>query len=225
MFESSINFTVNSKVFKKDPISSELGKKIIQQSIELIEELGFEKFNFKKLAFEINSTEASIYRYFESKHNLLIYLIIWYWKWMQYQLLLKTQNIECPKIKLINCVTKLVEIIEEDNLFQQVNEVKLQKIVISESSKIYLHKNVEADNVEGFFKPYKDTVQFIADIIQEIQPNYKYPHMLVSTIIEGSHHQRFFAEHLPKLTDIISNEDSITSFYCELIKKELNLES
>ena len=34
--------------------------------------------------------------------------------------------------------------------------------------------------------------------------------MLVSTIIEGTHHQRFFAEHLPRLTNVVEGEDSVT---------------
>ena len=41
--------------------------------------------------------------------------------------------------------------------------------------------------------------------------------MLVSTIIEGSHHQRFFTQHLPKLTDVVKGEDAITCFYNQLI--------
>lgn len=222
MFESNINFKINPGTFKKDPNSSELGRKIINQSIELIDEIGFEKFTFKKLAIRIGSTEASVYRYFDNKHLLLTYLVIWYWKWMQYQLILSTQNIECAKTRLQNCVVRLTSKIEQDHFFEQVNETLLQRIVIAESSKIYLHKDVDSENEEGFFKPYKEVVQFVADIILEIQKDYKYPHMLVSTIIEGAHHQRFFAEHLPKLTDVFSGEDSITTFYKELLKKELN---
>jgi hypothetical protein len=41
--------------------------------------------------------------------------------------------------------------------------------------------------------------------------------MLISTVIEGMHQQRFFAEHLPSLTDIKSDEDAISSFYNQLI--------
>jgi hypothetical protein len=40
---------------------------------------------------------------------------------------------------------------------------------------------------------------------------------LVSTIIEGSHHKRFFSAHLPKLTDKIKVEDAIVSFYTLLV--------
>ena len=49
-------------------------------------EIGFESFTFKKLAAKIESTEASVYRYFENKHKLLIYLVSWYWNWVEYRL-------------------------------------------------------------------------------------------------------------------------------------------
>jgi hypothetical protein len=76
----------------------------------------------------------------------------------------------------------------------------------------------------GVFKVYKDVVQRVADIILEIKPDFLYPHMMVSTIIEGAHHQRYFAKHLPRLTDVIEGEDAVVKFYTELIQKELGIE-
>jgi AcrR family transcriptional regulator len=222
--KGNISLNINEHVYLKKPDSSVLGKKIIEGSINLIEEIGFENFTFKKLATKISSTEASIYRYFESKHNLLVYLTIWYYKWLQYRLAFKLANIDCPKDRLIRAIKLLTESVVEDTDFSYINEVKLNKIVIAESSKIYLNKSVDADNSEGFFKPYKDLVQKVSDIIIEINPNYKYPNMLVSTIIEGTHHQRFFAEHLPRLTNVVEGEDSVTTFYQDLIMKALGIE-
>jgi AcrR family transcriptional regulator len=66
----------------RDPKETTLGQSILKYSIILIDELGFEHFTFKKLATKINSTEASIYRYFENKHLLLVYLSNWYWEYM-----------------------------------------------------------------------------------------------------------------------------------------------
>ena len=45
---SNIIISVNSKLYVKNPETSELGKKIIEQSILLIDEIGFENFTFKK---------------------------------------------------------------------------------------------------------------------------------------------------------------------------------
>ncbi|MDZ7650788.1 MAG: TetR/AcrR family transcriptional regulator [Cytophagales bacterium] len=80
----TLSFKLNSHLYLRDPQHTLLGQKIIQQSVEMIDRLGFEQFTFKKLAEEINSTEASVYRYFENKHRLLLYLIGWYWNWIEY---------------------------------------------------------------------------------------------------------------------------------------------
>ena len=60
-----LKIKMNEKLFIRDPEQSELGKKIIQHSIQLIHKCGFEAFTFKKLALDIGTTEAGIYRYFE----------------------------------------------------------------------------------------------------------------------------------------------------------------
>ena len=96
----NIQVSLNPGLYLKDPQESDLGKRIIQHSILLMEELGFEQFNFKKLAEAMGSTEASIYRYFENKHKLLTYLVSWYWEWLRYMIEIKTFNVEDPKKKL-----------------------------------------------------------------------------------------------------------------------------
>lgn len=216
-----VAISVNENVFLKDPTGTELGRRIVRASIDLIDDLGFEDFTFKKLALAIGSTEASVYRYFENKHNLLAYLTMWYWGWMEYRIVMSTLNIEDPKVRLRNAIKALTESIEEDSTFSQVNEVKLNQIVIREGSKVYFSKQVVQDNKVGFFKVYKDLVQRVADIILEINPTFKYPHMLVSTIVEGSRHQRYFAENLPRLTDIVKGEDAVITFFTEMAEREI----
>ena len=53
---SNITITVNPKLFVKNPETSDLGKKIISQSIILINEIGFEDFTFKKLGEKARDT-------------------------------------------------------------------------------------------------------------------------------------------------------------------------
>ena len=218
---SNIKIEVNDKVFIKDPESSELGKRIVQGTIGLIDEIGFEQFTFKKLAKEIKTSEASIYRYFDSKHHLLVYITLWYWGWMEYRIVFKLMNIESAEERLTIAVKTLTEVIEEDKDFNHINKVKLHRIVIRESSKIYLNKSVDNENSEGFFLAYKRLVERVVKIILEINPTYKYPHMLVSTIIEGAHHQRYFAKHLPRLTDVVNGEDAVTTFYQKMALTQL----
>ena len=222
-FSQNISLKLNKKVFLKDPESSDLGIKIIRASVDLMDELGYEDFTFKKLANLIKSTEASIYRYFESKHKLLVYLTMWYWGWLEYRLVMAVVNVENPNEQLIRSVKVLTEEVSEDETFTQVNETKLNRIIISESSKVYFKKNVELENELGYFSSYKALVEIVSQIILEIKPAYLYPHMLVSTIIEGSHHQRYFAEHLPRLTDVRNDQDAVTDFYTHLVKKELEI--
>ena len=105
----ALAFKLNHHLFLRDPQHTNLGQKIIHSSVELIDKLGFEQFTFKKLAEEINSTEASIYRYFENKHRLLVYLIAWYWNWMEYRIDIFTSGISDPQEKLKACLRLLAE--------------------------------------------------------------------------------------------------------------------
>lgn len=212
-----IGIQVNERIYLKNPESSDLGRSIVSLGIDLIDELGFEAFTFRKLAQKIGTTEASIYRYFESKQRLLIYLSSWYWRWVDYKLILAVTNIDSAEERLKRAITLVVKQVEQDSNFSHIDEVKLNRIIISESSKAYLNKHVDDENREGFFQDYKKLVGRIGSIILEINTEYKYPHMLVSTIIEGAHLQRYFAQHLPRLTDTFEGEDSVSEFSVQLV--------
>jgi hypothetical protein len=82
-------------------------------------------------------------------------------------------------------------------------------------------KEVDAENKEGVFTVYKSIVKRVADIILEVNSNYKYPNMLVSNMIEGSNQQRFFEAHLPGLTNKTPESDSVEEFYRDLVFKVL----
>ncbi len=212
-----IQINVNPELYLKHPDSSVLGRKILSNSIELITELGFESFTFKKLGEKIHSTESSIYRYFESKHTLLVYLTSWYWSWIEYKLVFATVNVTSSIKKLEDSIKILTQPVVEDKAFSHVNEVLLDRIIITESAKTYHTKEVDIENEKGYFRAYKVVVQRVSDVILEIKPGFEFPHMLVSTVIEGSHHQRYFAEHLPALTDIKKDGNSISQFYKDLV--------
>lgn len=214
-----LHINVNPELYLKSPDSSQLGRSIISGSIELINELGFEEFTFKKLGIKIGSPESSVYRYFENKHTLLIYLVSWYWSWIDYLLVFSTININSSKEKLERTIKILTQPIVVDNSFSYINEVLLHKIIITESVKVYHTKDVDAENERGYFKTYKQVVQRVSDMVLDLNPKFKFPHMLISTIIEGANHQRYFAQHLPALTDINNGEDNISEFYNELIFK------
>lgn len=197
-----IRIRMNEKLYLRNPEDSALGKKIVSQGLKLINKIGFENFTFKKLAKEIDTTEASIYRYFENKHRLLVYLTTWYWSFVEYKVMFNLNNINDPEIKLKTIIRLLVSEPPKAQESDFISESRASELVKWESSKAYLTRNVTKDNKDRLFKPYKDLCARIAAVIKEYNPKYKYPNSLASTLLEMSHAQRFFMENLPSLTDI-----------------------
>lgn len=223
---ATIKINVSDNIYKRDPEQTKLGRKIIESSIELIDQLGFESFTFKKLAIHIDSTEASVYRYFESKHNLLVYLVSWYWSWLEYQINYETNNIEDAIKKTRIAIRLIAQADKFDQDYLHIDETALHRIVISESSKSYYTKNVDAENTNGFFKSYKSLCNKLSEFMAEINPKYPYSHALASTIIESAHQQVFFSQHLPTLTDLVvkseADYDKLVEYLEHLVFTQLN---
>lgn len=212
---SGIKISVPEKIFLKDPESSDLGKRIIGHSILLIDEMGFDSFTFKKLGTAIGSNESSIYRYFESKHKLLLYLTSWYWAWMEYQLVFGTLNMPNSKDQLLKAIEIVTKPSEIDNDFLHIDEIKLSRIIVNEYSKSYLTKEVDSENREGYFVAYKRLITRLRDIVLELKPNYKYASSIASTIVQGALHQHFLKAHFQTITDC-NDKVSPTDFFKEL---------
>lgn len=215
---SNIKIAVNDKLYVKDPETSELGKKIIQNSIILIDEIGFEQFTFKKLGEKIQSNESSIYRYFENKHKLLVYLSSWYWTWIDYNLVFSTANITNAEEKLEKAIHIVTQNITDDLNTPNINEAILNRIIISEFTKTFLTKEVDEENKEGFFLVYKHVVNRLIEIIKEVNPNYSYAKSLASSIVEGALHQQFLKQHFKTITNFKETDD-ISVFFIDLAKK------
>lgn len=220
----SIKIEINEKIYKKDPQSSELGKKIIEQGILLIHELGFEDFTFKKLGVQVGSNESSIYRYFENKHKLLLYLTSWYWGWLEYQLVFSTNSIQDKNLKLKKAIEVITREIEEDSSFSYINEVILNKIIINEYSKSYLTKEVDKENKQGYFTIYKRLADRLSIMIKLVNPEFAFPTSLASTLLEGSLHQYFLRDHFTSLTEC-KESNSVTLYFTDLVFNSLNIKN
>ena len=192
----------------KNPLESKLGRSIISNSILLLDEIGFESFTFKKLALKMGSNETSLYRYFENKHFLLLYLVVWYWNWVSYLIDYNTMNILDPNRKLDIIIDNFVYASKENPSVEFVNEKTLHRIIISESAKAYHTKNIDEENKQGFYLSYKALIQKVADVILEINDKFPYPHSFASNLFEMANNEIFFAEHLPRLTDISVKEEN-----------------
>jgi hypothetical protein len=219
-----LSFKVNEHIYLRDPESSELGKQIVKNAIDLIYELGFEHFTFKKLATKMSTTEASIYRYFENKHRLLLYILNWYWSYMEFLVDFTIQNIQDPKEKLIKIITLFTQSLPESVGQLDYNKSYLNQIVLSESSKVYLIKEVKEINSFQVFKPYKDLCNKVSEVMLSLNPTYAYSRSLSSTLIETAHSQQYFSKNLPRLTDISSEKDEkfVFNYLNQLVFSALN---
>lgn len=219
----TVQLQVDEKLYLKDPTSTELGKRIVEHGILMLDEMGYEALTFRKLADRIGTTEASVYRYFRSKHRLLLYLTSWYWSWMEYRLMIATANVASADERLRLALRALTESIRNDETTPRIDEGALYRVVVAESSKAYLNGEVDSENREGLFRSYKRLCRTVADMIAEINPNYRYPVALVSTVVETSHMQKHFAEHLPSLTEVKHEtaDGSTTAFLTELVFKAI----
>lgn len=198
----NLTFKLNERLYVRDPQSTELGQKIVSKGIEMIDGLGFEQFTFKKLATQVNSTEPSIYRYFENKHRLLHYLTAWYWSWMDYRLDLATASLQSSEEKLRAAIRVITEEKKSDPSFQHVNEEALHRIVVNELEKTYLTKWVDDDNQAGLFGGFKTLTKKISGFIRDVAPEYPFPNSLVSTLLLAANEQLFFVQHLPTLSNL-----------------------
>lgn len=203
-----IKISLNNKLYLRDPQETNLGKNIIKHSILLIDKLGFEAFTFKKLAAEMHSTEASVYRYFENKHLLLLYIVSWYWEWISYLIDINTMNIKSADERLKIIIRTLVYAHKENPAIDYVNESVLHRVIIAEGTKAYYTKEVDKENTEGFFLNHKHLCEKVANVISEINPKFPYPRALASNLFEMANSHSYFAVHLPRLTDVKVEDDS-----------------
>ena len=167
----------------------------------------------------MSTTEASIYRYFENKHRLLLYILNWYWSYMEFLVDFTLQNIQDPREKLSKIIELFTQSLPESIGKLDYNKFFLNQIVLSESSKVYLIKEVQEINTYQVFKPYKDLCYKISEVILSLNPNYRYARSLSSTLIETAHSQQYFSKNLPRLTDVKDQKDEsfVFKFLSQLV--------
>lgn len=204
--EEFVRIVVDRQLYLRDPQETALGRRLISEAVEMIAEVGIENFTFSKLARHCSSTEASVYRYFHNKHELLGYLVAWYWAWLDYQVRFRCNNITAPARRLEIVVQSLAGSTLSRGITPWINEEMLHRLVTGESGKLQLageHTAARAYAHQEIF------TQRIAGIISEARPRYHYPKALASLLIQQSHQQRWYASHFPALTEVrIQGQDS-----------------
>lgn len=218
-----IRVSVSPNLYLKEPFSSELGTFIVKEGTRMIRELGMENFTFKKLAARIGSTEPAIYRYFENKHMLLLYLNAWYWGWMEHNFVYATANLSDPSERLGVSIRLMVDgPIYTQNDF--LDPIELHQLVVNESLKGYQTKSVDMEHESGIFAQVYKFGERISEIIQEINPDYEFPKTLVSTVMESSLLQMFNSQHLPGMSDTKAEGSERYNFFHHLVVKTISHE-
>jgi hypothetical protein len=217
-YSISINLKINENLSIRDPQKTNLGRNIIKNSILLIHEIGLENFTFKKLAERIESTEASVYRYFENKHLLFIYLLNWYWEWIKFRIDINILNLTDPIQKLRKAIHVLVDASKRNINTEFVDEDILYQIVVSEGTKGYHNISIDEENREGYFIAYKSLCEKFMNLILEINPEFPYPRSVASTLVETANNNIYFASHLPRLTDISCDNGDVFENVANLVE-------
>ena len=134
------------------------------------------------------------------------------------------QNIQDPKEKLTKIITLFTKSLPESVGQLDYNKSYLNQIVLSESSKVYLIKEVKEINSFQVFKPYKDLCNKISEVMLSLNPSYTYSKSLSSTLIETAHSQQYFSKNLPRLTDVSNEkeEEFVFNFLNQLVFSALN---
>jgi AcrR family transcriptional regulator len=207
---------INANTYNKNPFGSKLGEQIVVHGISMLSKLGLENFTFRKLAEEIKSTEASVYRYFSNKHVFLIFLANLYWKLLEEQIRQLSYEKLSHRNRLKKAISILVEPIKKELLSEFPYEA-LAEIIHAEGPKVYLTKMVDEENKDGVFLAYKTLCAEIAQMILNINSNYPFSHSLATTVIESVNDQLFFSKHLPRLTDIDSSTAKLKDFIFQMV--------
>lgn len=194
---------LNKTLYVKDPEETELGKEIISKSIELIYELGLDKFTFKKLAIKIGSNEPSIYRYFENKQQLLSYLNSWYWSWIEFNIDNNIRNIQSNKTKLKIIIQVLTNSSTYDANFGHIDEEKLSHIIIRAYQGIFVDQN--KSKKYDIFESFDSLCNKISIVIKDSNPEYSSPKALAISLIKIVHEQIFFLINCSSITEIKDN--------------------
>jgi len=198
----AIHISPNPSLYIRDPQGTATGRNMLRSAVPLMMELGFEKFTFRKLAARMGASEITIYRYFENKHKLLLYLLSWYWEWVKHAIITNTHNVEPAGERMRVAIRTVIESNRRDPLVEYMDEEKLFSVVVEESEKAYHTKFVDLENKEGFFLTLKSLKMELARIISDLNPDYPYANSLASTILEMSASLRFYAHHLPSMGDV-----------------------
>lgn len=173
--------------------------------LDLLNSKGYLHFTFKELANSIKSTEASIYRYFDSKEQFLTYCSANYWVQLKHRLGMYTLNITDSKIYFERIMDVLLDDLQDQQYLLLANKDFTR---FRESSCRYgipiLGILKDSGSREALLADYEslmgEVYHFIEDTVEKVVPNSGFKDVLASAILSNTHIQlsraKFISEHL-----------------------------
>lgn len=204
---TSLRVSLPSSMSLRDPEGSELGRRIVAASIQLLDSIGFEEFTFRKLGGEIGSPEASVYRYFSDKAMLVRYLEAWYWTWLDFRFRQRSRTLIDSRQRLDAALLVLAESGSYDPTFFHIDEAALHRVVVREARKAYGLEKARGAKKTKKLPPMSIFHESLAQVIAEYSPGYKYPRALALGIITSLHAYMFFGANSPLALEIDPQEE------------------
>jgi AcrR family transcriptional regulator len=205
----------DAALYIKDPQRSETGQALLRCGARLMAEGGIETFTLKKLSVEAGCTEATVYRYFGNKHQLLMYLMNLYWGWLLYHAKLETANLDDARMKLQRIIRLLSGPLPSMPDEEFAND--LFALALSEGVKTHLNYATGSEWKQGLFEGYERFAAHVEACLREYAPDYAYPMAWSATFIDAAMQQQFFLRHLPHFTELATGCSPLENFLMSLI--------
>lgn len=208
-------------LYVKNPDSSKLGKNILHQAALMIGKSGIEEFNFLKLSKEIGCTEASVYRYFHNKQQLVQYLLNIYWGAICVEIEYTVRQIKSPK-KRLKAALEILAAPHPENFTDNKLADAVVSVAMSEGVRIHLRPRISEELKAGNFKYYSTLLDQLEMLIAEGLPGYPYARSLSATMIDTAMLQMLYTSRFKSFTDKACIENGISGFLKSLLPEGKN---
>jgi hypothetical protein len=149
---------------------------------------------------------------------------LWYWGYLEQNLIFATANLSDASHKLEIALNVLVK----GPIFTQndfIDPLALRNLLTDELTKAFMTKEVDEEYRKGYFEHYNKLSERIVKFVLEVNPEFKYPKSLVSIVMDSSLVQSYYSKHLPKLTEQHESTDAGIEFFKKLVFKTIKDEN
>ncbi len=207
-------------LYLKNPKGSEIGESIVEMGAHFLGNFGLEELTFKKLAIEVGCTEATIYRYFNNKQQLLLYILNIYWSWQEYVIVFNCQNIENAEIKLKRVISALAKP-EFEFLANRTFANNVLLTAINEGVKAHYTIHIQNEMDHGKTIGYQRLISRIAEYIEEYNKLYPYSNSMAICLADSALQQLFIQSHHKNKTKTAIGVENIEKFLFSILPNKL----